>query len=143
MHEPLIATVALVFFGALRVFAQAPPAQADLPLNGLGTVVSSVGIVGVLIWHLWYITTHTHPQMLKDFALELAKLRDDREEERAAAAKETAELRAMFIQHLQSMRTAVHDVKDTAQTAINKVALEKLQRDQKRHDAANGGEAAT
>jgi uncharacterized protein YicC (UPF0701 family) len=38
---------------------------------------------------------------------------------------EAREMRAVLIQSLQGMRTAVHDVKDTAQQAMNKAAIQK------------------
>jgi hypothetical protein len=115
---------------------------------GIGSVIGNVGIVGILVWHLWYHTTHSYPKMLAQFAAEQQLLRDanakeqkelrdifDRVQEanrrafleeqrllREHTAKETDELRRMLLQTMQAMRVAVHDVKDTAQTTMNKVA---------------------
>ncbi len=116
----------LLAVGVSKLLAQAVPG-----MDGLAALVGNLGVVAVLVWHLWYITAHAQPRMLKDFADELEKIREARELERQASAKETSELRAMLITYLQGMRSAVHDVRDTAQTAINKVALEQLQKSQR------------
>jgi len=137
MREEIITIPVLLVVAAVRIIA-----QSVAGMDGLGTLIGNLGVVAVLVWHLWYITTQAQPKMLKDFADQLEKIRLAREEERKAtdrdhdkereaSARETAELRAMLIQILQGMRTAVHDVKDTAQSAINKVTLEKLQQTQR------------
>jgi hypothetical protein len=45
--------------------------------------------------------------------------------------KEATELRNMLIENLKAMRTAVHDVRDTAQVLINKKALANAQEEAK------------
>ena len=101
-------------------------AQAPVIDTGLGSLIGNIGIVGVLVWHLWYHTTRSYPNMLDKFGIELEKMRaafrHEQEAQRVADAAEQAELRAMLIQSLQAMRTAVHDVKDTAQVTVGKVA---------------------
>lgn len=105
---------------------------------GLSSLIGNMGIMGVLVWHLWYHTTHSYPKMMDKFSSEAEKLRgafqtelqslretfrQEQTDQRAYSTRESAELRSMLIQTLQSMRTAVHDVKDTAQTAINRATL--------------------
>lgn len=104
----------------LRLVGQNQPSGLGLD-PGISTLVGNVGVIGVLIWHLWYQTTHSQPQMVKSFAEEVAKLRADRERERAGDEAEKRELREMLLESLRSDRRAVHDIRDTAATVINKV----------------------
>lgn len=120
---PSLMYCALWAVGGYRILGQANPSV----MEGIGALVGSLGVVAVLVWFLWYNTTHAQPTMVKTFSEEIAKIRAEREAERKAAALETAELRAMFVQYLQGMRSAVHDTRDTAQQAINKIALTKLE----------------
>src|SRR5688572_16624391 len=106
----------------LKLLAQSPVIDP-----GVGALIGNVGIVGILVWHLWYHTTHSYPKMLDKFGLEVEQMRktfqqeqrearehDEREkkEQREHAERQANELRAMLIQNLQAMRTAVHDVRD-------------------------------
>jgi hypothetical protein len=136
----------LAMFGsiALKVFGQTAPALDP----GLVGLIGNLGIVGVLIWHLYH-TTQSHPKMLERFSVEADRMRAEsaREQQEARAAfareqaesrasflgeqkaqrdffnKEMAEMRTMLISTLTAMRSAVHEVKDTANTAINQKAL--------------------
>ncbi len=111
--------------------------QGPLLDPGVGSVIGNVGIVGILIWHLWYHTSHSYPRMLERFAEEQQRLRDAFSKEQEAirgafleeqrmyrehSSRETMELRNMLIETLRGMRVAVHDVKDTAQVAVTKAA---------------------
>lgn len=100
--------------------------SAGLVDPGMGSLIGNLGVMGVLIWHMWYHTTKTYPGMLDKFGAELDKIRETFAREQSAARvehdRETNELRNMLYQNMQAMRTAVHDVKDTANTAITKVA---------------------
>jgi hypothetical protein len=99
----------------------------------LGNLMSNLGIIGVLVWHLWYHTTKGYPQMLQAFSVENAKMRDTFEgamrADRELFREEQRETRAMFLQSVTAMRTAVHDVKDTAQAVITNDAVQKVKRD--------------
>jgi hypothetical protein len=86
----------------------------------VSALVGNLGVVGILIWYLYYHTRHTYPDMLKKFADERALDRVEAEKTRQSFERENGELRDMLIQTFKEMRTAVHDVKDTAQSAIIK-----------------------
>lgn len=127
-------------------------AQASSGLSvdpGVSTLVSNLGVIGVLVWYLWYDTTKSRPKMLADFAAELAAtrtafhaeqaaLRADFTQELAAQraafqaeqaalradhAQEMGEMRGMVASVIAHVRTFAHDVKDTANTAIVKATL--------------------
>lgn len=125
-----VVTASLLLASSLRMIGQSPALDPTI-----GSLISNLGIIGVLIWFLYYHTTHSYPQMLDRFSTELDKLRktfeDDQSKQRDAflveqaaqrlfASTETKELRTMLIQNLQAMRSAVHDVKDVAQETVNK-----------------------
>jgi uncharacterized membrane protein YccC len=127
MLKSFVVCAPLGAIGAAELFAQASPVLDP----GLGSLIGNVGVIGVLVWFLWYQTSVANPSMLRKFAEEVDKLRTDRAverekdlseraREREEDAREKSELRTMLFQTMQSMRTAVHDVKDTAQLAINK-----------------------
>lgn len=134
MNRPASVTPeVLVGIGALAAWLFGIVAQLPTIDMGLGTLIRDIGIVAVLIWYLYYHTTRTYPNMLKEFSLESEKMRTAFHAEQAAqrAAFETeqnanrvaneaekAELRSMFVQALKEMRTAVHDVRDTAQVTM-------------------------
>lgn len=92
---------------------------------GLGSLVGNIGIVGILVWHLWYHTTHSYPRMMDAFRQEIESIRQRAAEDLAAVRdsfhKEQGETRAMLIETLQAMRRAVHDVRDTAQATVRMV----------------------
>jgi hypothetical protein len=123
MKSLLFTIPILIAAAGLRIIGQAAP-MIDASLT---TLIGNLGVIGVLIWFLWYNTTKSQPQMLEMFSGEISKIRADREMERAASARETTELRNMIMEVLKGMRSAVHDVKDTAQTTMNKVALAKAE----------------
>jgi hypothetical protein len=115
-----------------KIFAQSAPPMID---PAIGTLLGNLGIMGVLVWYLWYDTTKSRPKMLDKFSEEQEKIRQTFATEqqalrltfaaeqsalRDANAKETRELRAMLIETMKGFRTAVHDVKDTANQAILK-----------------------
>lgn len=119
------APLALVtIYSAWQCIGQAPAPIVD---SGITMLVGNLGIMGVLVWHLWYHTTHSYPSMLEKFSLELKLMREafQREQDRSRehCGAEVSAIRDMLIQTLQSMRTAVHDVKDTAQVVMNKVTM--------------------
>lgn len=135
MHGATVIIPAISF--GLKLFAQVPSPAID---PGLGSLIGNLGVVVVLAWFLYYTTTKSQPDMLARFAAENEKSRQERETERISHEKEAGawrvsheqqmdELRSMLIQALQDsartrkdMRDAVHDVKDTANTAIVKAA---------------------
>jgi hypothetical protein len=124
--------------GATAVFPQLAPllAQAAPPIldPGLSSLIGNLGVVGVLIWHLYY-STQASPRMLDKFAAEAAQQREanraDREADRALfrqeqeslrqqSAREMDSLRAMLMENLRESRRAVHDIRDVAQTVVAK-----------------------
>ncbi len=132
MKAFLTAGIATSSASGVALFGQGP-----LLDPGVGSVIGNVGIVGILIWHLWYHTSHSYPRMLERFAAEQQSLRDAFSKEQEAirhafleeqrmhrehTSRETMELRNMLIETLRGMRVAVHDVKDTAQVAVTKAA---------------------
>lgn len=135
LPNSLILPLAVV--ARLVLFAQTPILDP-----GIGSLIGNIGIVGILVWHLWYHTTHSYPKMLDKFSEEVEKIRvsfqreqqeqrnhdqAQREADRSHDEKEKSELRSMLIQNLQAMRTAVHDVRDTAQAAVIKAAAQTAQ----------------
>jgi hypothetical protein len=113
----------------------------------IGKLLGDLGYVGVLVWFLWYHTTHSYPQMMAKFAEEQKAMREAFEKEQAAqrlvfqqeqaaqrefASGENRELRNMLIENMRAMRSAVHDVKDTAQKVFTKadLAMEQMKQGQ-------------
>jgi hypothetical protein len=94
---------------------------------GLSALIGNLGVIGVLIWHLWYHTTKSQPMMLERFAAEQKEMRvafeREQKAQRDAHDRQMEELRSMLIQVMAGFRTAVHDVKDTAQVAVAKSEL--------------------
>lgn len=147
VKDALLGTPAIALLTAVKLFAQQ---TGGTPVDaGIGNLVGNLGIMGVLVWHLWYHTTRTYPEMLAKFEAETGKMRAAFEAEQDAMRaaflaeqkaqreaflaeqsaqrshdeRETAELRKVLLQTLAGMRTAVHDVRDTAQSTINKLQL--------------------
>lgn len=113
-------------------------AQSTSVDPALGTLISNLGIMGVLVWHLWYHTTKSSPAMLEKFTTEQNNLRAifssevkelrntfkcEQDATRDRHQQELAQLREMLVQAIASMRVAVHDVRDTAQGVLSKQAL--------------------
>ena len=137
---PVVVAVAT----GLKLFAQQTP-EGNVDAN-IGNLVGNLGIMGVLVWHLWYHTTRTYPEMLKNFREEATSLRQAFQEEQAESRqafldeqarmresflkeqKESrdhderiqAELRSLYIATAKEFRMAVHDTRDVAQVAINR-----------------------
>ena len=118
----------------LRLFAEATPSIDP----GLSTLLGNAGVIGVLVWYLWYDTTKSRPLMLEKFTKEQEELRqlfsDEQEnsrntftaEQRAmreSHERETAKLRDMLIESLKAMRTAVHDNRDIANQVVLQTEL--------------------
>lgn len=124
MRDEVFLIPAVVAATAFKLFAQSGTPTID---PGMGSLIGNLGIMGVLVWHLWYHTTHSYPKMIDKFATEQEKARvlfqTEQRELRESNAREQNELRNMLIQTMSAMRTAVHDVKDTANTAITKATL--------------------
>ena len=129
----------LVCLGVLAASWLGIIAQSPLPALtfDIGAIVGQLGVVGVLVWYLWYKTARADPKKDEHHSKEIEALRlafaaereADREAnkeeiktQRDADAQEKRELRSMVVQMAASMRTAVHDVRDTAQQTITKVA---------------------
>lgn len=170
---------------AISTYAQAIFADnggVEVSGNMVVGLLGNAGIVGTLIWYMWYRTTKSDPAMLKTFSdqleaqrvswekrfeeqrtssevkhdklretfegqvnrmrevfeKQLDRLREYSEKERQQSAKESAELRGVMLEMSRNMRIAVHDVKDTANTAILKssAAEEKARKELKdsKHD---------
>lgn len=126
----VVESVAFVAWGWWSLVCQQAGPSID---PGFASLLGNLGVIGVLVWHLWYHTTKGYPNVVATFAAEAEKQRKvfademqaerlERKLERDQSARELAEMRGMLINVLQGMRTAVHDVKDTAQTAINRAA---------------------
>jgi hypothetical protein len=127
------ASTALI--GSAAVLAQTVPQVIDPGFGGFIGSLGNLGVVGILVWHFWYNHTHTNPHMVDmlsanvekhvaGFGDQTERLREafarEQNELREHNSRETGELRSMLIQNLNEMRRAVHDVKDTAQLAMNK-----------------------
>ena len=144
MKELVLLPSILAISTAFQMFAQNTGDKVDA---NIGALVGNLGIMGVLVWHLWWTTTRTYPEMLAKFQSETSAMREafdreqaelrgvfDREQrtmrdaflaeqkaQRDHNSQVQSELRTVLIQHMQAMRTAVHDVKDTAQVTLNKI----------------------
>jgi hypothetical protein len=152
VKDNLILPAVIAAATSLKLFAQEVSVSP-----GIGSLIGNVGVLGILVWYLWYNTSVSQPKALDKFSNEQAALRESSEREQAAlraafaseqkelraafaseqaslrdsfaeelarmrahTAQEAAELRAILAQAIGSMRLAVHDVKDTAHTAIVK-----------------------
>lgn len=180
VKEVALISLVLTPATAFRTFAQAEmtPAASNLIVGLLG----NVGIVGALIWYMWYQTTKSQPKMLETFAAQLEaqrtmaatqmeaqrlsseakyekmrvafetqiermrsvfesqqdKLREHAERERQNSARELAEMRNVMMEMAKNMRTAVHDIKDTANVAIQKSSAAELQARREKGDSNHG-----
>lgn len=105
----------------------------------LGAILNSLGVTGVLVWHFWYHTTKSYPELQRKAAEQVQgaqdraaaiveKLRETFEKEtrsqREYYGMQIRELQSMVLQLGQAMRVAVHDVKDTANAAILKTSVD-------------------
>jgi hypothetical protein len=117
---------------------------------GMAGLFGNVVTAGVLAWYVIYDVRVRTPAMLAAFAAQLEENRRTFREEQASTRqsfllvveslrtsfhaeqmairnhcdKESTELRNMLIDNLKAYRTAVHDVRDTAQTLISQKAVE-------------------
>ena len=126
MYTKLIsATVIAITLEGFVLLGQAVPSIDP----GIGSLIGNLGIVGILVWYLYYHTTHTYPQMLDKFSRVEEAIRaahsKEQEEERRLHAAEQAALRTMLLQTMHSMRSAVHDFKDTANKVVLNEAIKK------------------
>jgi len=102
-------------------------------------LTGSTTITGTLIlgWFCWYTITKTIPEMQRLFREELAAERkaygDMLKDKDGRHERETAELRRMLNESLQSDRRAVHDLKDTAQMVISQAELSEHRRSDQEH----------
>lgn len=123
-----VAATAVITTGVGAITVMRLVGQID---PGVTQLVGNLGVIGVLIWYLWHSTTHSYPRMQAAFSQEM-------ERQRTAHASEMAEMRQMLMTALQGMRTAVHDVKDTAHGAILKTAA--MAQEQQKANGGKGGE---
>lgn len=148
MKEALILGPILGIATVFQVFAQQGP-DANLNPNVIVGLLGNAGIVGALIWYMWYHTTKSAPKMLDTFSVQLDKQRDDADKkidrlretferemarQREHSARETDELRKILMETMRSMRVAVHEVRDAANAAIqesNKVVVAASKSDSK------------
>lgn len=117
----------------LLVYAQA---SVD-PISG-GAGWAGAGLLGAVL--AWLLLVHlpgkdkqlqgfveAKDAQIRGFVAEVAALRltftDESEKQRQLFDRKTTELQNMLMSTLQAMRTAVHDVRDTAQVAINKIEV--------------------
>jgi hypothetical protein len=118
--------VLATIWSSASIFGQVAP-------DGIVALVGNMGIMGVLVWHLWYHTTHSYPRMLDTFTKELGHMREafvsEQNATRSFHDRQSTELRSMLIQNMNSMRTAVHDIKDTAQAVVSRQDLAKMDKD--------------
>lgn len=175
-----------MLFAATTIFGLSVIAQTSAIPPDIGSIIGNVGVLGALVWFMYYVTSIAQPRMLDKFTAEQKELREAYRLEAQAArqmfdahlvamretfAKEQAAMRAAFAQEqaalraafadeqakmrlhygdearqmrdllaeaLKGMRTAVHDVKDTANTAIQKSSAAELKA---RADAAKAGDS--
>lgn len=159
MTEYVVLVPAVAAATALQVIAQAPVSEVNP--NVIVGLLGNAGIVGALIWYMYYHTTKSTPKMLDTFAeqleaqrksseekhdklretfeREMARLRDHSERERTHHAHQMEELRKMLMESMRSMRVAVHDVKDAAHQAITKSAEMEMQARKVQSDSKHGG----
>jgi hypothetical protein len=103
---------------AIAVLGMSVVAQAtDIPgAPGLPNILSSVGVVGALVWHMWFVSARLIPKMQRDFNEALDKLRQTFSEEQRA-------MRLAFETQLDSQRAShrseLHDVRGIAAQAVN------------------------
>ena len=126
MRVALVVTVWAGLWGSLNLAALVAQGGAGGPDTGLVSLFGNLGVMSVLVWHMWYHTTRTYPTMLDRFAAELEKVREafilEQTRSRDFHRAENTELRNLLIANLQVHRAAVHDVRDTAQSALGQVA---------------------
>jgi hypothetical protein len=162
MKEALVCGPFVLGSGAARLLSQT--ATGASPTFDIGSLLGNIGIVGVLVWYLWYHTTHTHPAMLAKFGDEAERLRtaflreqndaraafvQEQQEARAAfireqtdyrahSEKQTDELRKMLMANMTAMRSAVHDVRDVAHTAVVKAAAASVEAERNKPPGGRG-----
>lgn len=90
-------------FIAVPLFSQTPSTPVLDP--GLGNLISNVGVLGVLVWYLWYHTRHSQPKMIDKFTAEQT-------EQRKLFATEQAEQRKLFTEEQAKTRQLVLDMLD-------------------------------
>lgn len=119
VRENWILLPVLLAVTVLKLFGQTTVPTVD---PGVQSLVSNLGVIGVLVWYLWHNTTKTLPSMQEKFLADQAAARavfaQEQADARAADSAEKAKLREMLINTIKEMRTAVHDVKDAANKAI-------------------------
>lgn len=126
-----VATVAL----GMGLFAENTP---GLDALGGGSGWIGAGLLGAVLAWLMFKHLPAKDQQLKDLVdVYVAERAHDRTEvtdlrgtfaleqklQREAHARQMNEMQALLLQTIKEMRTAVHDVKDTANTAILKTAV--------------------
>lgn len=120
-----VAAIGAILSGC-AVFAQAGGGGVD---PGLVTLIGNLGVVGVLVWHLYH-TTQAQPKASKEslerFSQELKEIRQDyqaaTERLQATHDREIERLTSMLLDNLREYRRAVHDTREVAQQAINQTA---------------------
>lgn len=133
MKELIVVPSVFALLTTFQVFTQNAGGEVD---PSIATLIGNVGIMGVLIWHLYWTTTRTYPDMLAKFQSETASMRSvfheeqeemrgvfDREQRamRETHARELAEMRVLVVSVSENARKAVHDMRDAGQTTLNKV----------------------
>lgn len=133
MKELIVVPSIFALLTTFQVFAQNAGDKVDA---SIATLVGNVGIMGVLIWHLYWTTTRTYPDMLAKFQSETALMRDAFHEEQAELrgvfdreqrsmrdqhTRELAEMRTLIVTVSENARKAVHDMRDAGQVTLNKV----------------------
>lgn len=122
---------------------------------GIATLVGNVGVVGVLIWYLWFSTTKTLPRLTKTFtdestlqrnafasAIEAMRMTFSQEQAamrqqfgieqsgmRQSHEREMSDYKKMLLDNMDAFRRAVHDVKNTADLAVKKRDLSSLEKE--------------
>lgn len=120
--DSTISVPLIMILTCMKIMAQTGSPGLDASIVGL---VGNFGIMGVLVWHLWYHTTKSYPNMIDKFTVEQERMRQahlkEQQELRDHCEKENSELRDMLLQNMHAARDAVHDVRN----AVNTVVLKK------------------
>lgn len=120
------ALVTLPILGVSAAFKSAAFAEGMAVDPGLSALIGNLGVIGVLIWHLWYHTTKSQPLMLERFAAEQKEMRlafeRDKKEQQDVHERQLTRLQEMFVQTLTAFRTAVHDFRDATGAAVLQTA---------------------
>lgn len=83
--------------------------------NVLAFVVSNLGVVGILVWYLWFVTSKEAPKARADFLTALQAIAD----RYAAMMKEEREQSRECLESQHSVVMALQDLSDAVREAMD------------------------